>query len=315
MRAIGLVGLGNAGRPIAERLLHAGYSLRVFDVDRSRMRSLARRGATASLSAREAGAPLTLIALPSSREVVSAVLGRNGVLAGLKKGDILVDLSGCAPQTAQRIEAEARRRGIHFLGATLHASGAPAVTLALGTAGLVVGGDRGAIKRSLKVLKSFAEKIVVVRNAATPKALKIAIIMMAVAGHLAAAEAAFWLAAQGIEPLLLYRVMGITQSLTGARYLGRLLQGGLGKGGMMRNTKKDLFLARSVAKKLRLSLPLTQRASWILAQASALGLERKDLPRALRTFYQKQSGVGFKTGLAEEKEKATPRGRPVVIRL
>jgi 2-hydroxy-3-oxopropionate reductase len=315
MRRIGLVGLGNAGRPIAERLLHAGYSLKVFDVDRSKMQFVARLGASVSSSAKEAAAELTLVVLPSSREVVDAVLGRNGVLAGLKQGAILLDLSGSAPQTAKRIEAEARKRAVYFLGATLHASGAPAVTLAQGTAGLVVGGDKGAIKRALEVLKTFAAKIVVVRDVATPKALKIAIIMMAVSGHLAAAEAAFWLAAQGIEPLLLYRVMEITESLTGARYLKRMLQGGLGKGGMMRNTKKDLSLARSVAKELGISLPLTQRASLILAQASAMGLEREDLPKASRAFYQKKSGVKFKTSLAKEKEQARSRNMPVVVRL
>lgn len=315
MKRIGLIGLGNAGRPIVERLLHAGYSLKVFDVDRSKMESLARLGASVSTSAREAAAELTLLALPSSREVLDAALGRNGVLMGLKEGDILVDLSGTDPRTAKRLEKKSREKGVKFLGATLHAAGAPAVTLAQGTAGLVVGGDRGAIERSLGVLKSFATKIVVVRDAGTPKALKIAIIMMAVTGHLAAAEAAFWLARQGIDPLLLYRVMKVTESLTGARYLGRLLQGGLGKGGMMRNTKKDLSLAQSVAGEMGISLPLTRRASWILAQAGAMGLEREDLPKALRIFYQKKLGVKLKTGLAKEEERARSRRMAVVVRL
>ncbi|MBI2988019.1 MAG: NAD(P)-dependent oxidoreductase [Deltaproteobacteria bacterium] len=312
---VGLVGLGNAGRPIAQRLLKAGYSVKVFDLEKSKSEFLARLGACVASSAREAAGKITLIALPSSREVVKAVLGKNGVLEGLKKRDILVDLSGTAPQTAKKIEAEAKKRGVRFLGATLHASGAPAVTLAQGSAALVVGGDRRVAGEVLEIFKTFAAKIILVRDVAIPKALKIAIIMMAVPGHLAAAEAAFWLAAQAVDPRLLYRVMSETGSLTGVRYLKRILQGGIGQGGMMRNTKKDLTLARSVAKKIGFSLPFMQRASQILRQASAMGLEKEDLPKALRIFYQSRLGVNLKTSLPVEVIEGAPRKRPAVIRL
>lgn len=315
MKQIGLVGLGNAGNPIAERLLRAGYSLKVFDIDRSRRESLARLGASPVSSAREAAAAITLMALPSYQEVIQASLGRNGAMEGLRAGDILIDLSGTDPQTARRLEKEARKKGVKFLGATLHASGAPAVTLAQGSAGLVVGGDAGAIKKALKIFRTFAAEIVVVGDVGTPKAIKIAIITMAVAGHIAAAEAAFWLLKQGIDPVLLLRVMEETGSLTSARYLKRILQGGLGQGGMMRNTKKDLLLAQSVAKKRGISLPLMQGALSILAQATTMDLEREDLPRAMRIFYNKKLGVNLKSSLAKEfTGKSSPRS-PVVLRL
>ena len=80
MASIGLVGLGNAGRPMAERILAKGHSPTVFDIDRGALDRVVQRGARQAHSAGAAVSDITITLLPSSVEVRQAVLGENGVL-------------------------------------------------------------------------------------------------------------------------------------------------------------------------------------------------------------------------------------------
>src|ERR1043166_2069069 len=129
---IGIIGLGNAGKPIAERLLNKGRRLKVYDLNPAPMDDLAKLGAQKTHCAREAAGGITLIVLPSSIEVKSAAFGEDGFFAGTKPQSILVDLSGTDPNYARELEQECVKRNVLFLGATLHASGAPAVTIPKG---------------------------------------------------------------------------------------------------------------------------------------------------------------------------------------
>ena len=79
MASIGLIGLGNAGRPMAERILAKGHSLTVFDIDTGALDRVVQRGARPAHSAGAAVSDITITLLPSSVEVRQAVFGENGV--------------------------------------------------------------------------------------------------------------------------------------------------------------------------------------------------------------------------------------------
>ena len=66
MPTIGLIGLGNAGRPIGERILALGHTLTVYDLNHTTMETMVRRGARAAASAKDAVSDITLTVLPSS---------------------------------------------------------------------------------------------------------------------------------------------------------------------------------------------------------------------------------------------------------
>ena len=161
MRELGLIGLGNAGKPIAERLLSRGYRLRVYDLNPEPMTALAELGAFRAVSAAAAVAETTLIVLPSSHEVKAAAFGDHGVLSAIQPGYVLIDLSGTDPNFARELDAELNKRSAHFLGATLHAAGAPAVTIPKGLLSIVVGGNKSALEKCLGILKELDRKSVV----------------------------------------------------------------------------------------------------------------------------------------------------------
>src|SRR5439155_25516447 len=94
MQSVGLIGLGNAGRPMAERILSKGYALSVFDIDNAKVQAAVERGALATNSAAAAACEITITLLPSSVEVRHAIFGAGGALGNLKAGMTLVELSG-----------------------------------------------------------------------------------------------------------------------------------------------------------------------------------------------------------------------------
>jgi 3-hydroxyisobutyrate dehydrogenase-like beta-hydroxyacid dehydrogenase len=143
---IGIIGLGNAGKPIAERLLKKARRLKIYDLNPAPMEDLARLGAVKTYSAREAVGDITLVVLPSSLEVKSAALGDEGFLAALQPGKILVDLSGTDPGFARELEKQCAEKNVDFAGATLHAAGAPAVTIPKGLLSVVFGGKQAALE-------------------------------------------------------------------------------------------------------------------------------------------------------------------------
>src|SRR5262249_19377591 len=117
MKEIGVIGLGNAGKPLALRLIDKGYRLRAFDLNTQVMDEVAQRGAAKVISSADAVAEVTLTVLPSSVEVKAAIFGAAGVLASLKQGRTLIDLSGTDPSFTRVLAEEAEKRRAGFLGA------------------------------------------------------------------------------------------------------------------------------------------------------------------------------------------------------
>ena len=92
--AVGFIGLGSMGAPMAGRLLD-GYSLIVHDVREDAARALRGRGATWAASPAEvAAAAQTIITiLPTSREVRHVLTGPKGLLEALRPGSLLLEMT------------------------------------------------------------------------------------------------------------------------------------------------------------------------------------------------------------------------------
>src|SRR5574343_404109 len=104
MTQIAFIGLGHMGLPMARNLLKAGYPLKVFDLLRSVVDSLASEGAVAADSAADAidQAQVVISMLLASRHVESLYLGDGsaanpGLLASLPAGTRVIDCSTIAP--------------------------------------------------------------------------------------------------------------------------------------------------------------------------------------------------------------------------
>ena len=309
MKEIGVIGLGNAGKPLALRLIEKGYRLRVYDLNPQVVDEVAGRGAAKAASAADAVSEITLTVLPSSVEVKAAAFGPTGVVAALKASGTLIDLSGTDPGFTRELSAEAEKRGAGFLGATLHAAGAPAVTIPNGLLSIVVGGKKETLEKALPLLKDMAQKIICVPEPWMPKALKIAVIMFAASSAVAAAEVSSWLAAQGLDPKLFHDLLKTTGSRASAGRMEDFLKRNNSHGGALSNSYKDIRQALATAAELGIPLPLMTAVSQMQEMGRALGLTRVNTPAAMGKLYEVLTGQDLSTAVIDA-DKVSPKAQP-----
>ncbi|ASR39492.1 3-hydroxyisobutyrate dehydrogenase [Prauserella marina] len=155
-RRVGFVGLGNMGGRMTRCLVDAGIEVMGFD---ARADVIAAAGASAAPSAADVAreCDIVLLSLPDSRVVESVVYGEGELLAALRPGTVVVDLSTSAPASTRRIAADAAERGATWIDAGISGGAAAAERGALT---LMVGGDPAALDTVRPVLDHLATKIV-----------------------------------------------------------------------------------------------------------------------------------------------------------
>ena len=290
MEKIGLIGLGNAGRPMAERILSAGYSLRVFDIDAAAVAAAAQLGAQTASTAAQAVGDITITLVPSSVEVKSAVFGVGGAFEALQPGMALVDLSGTDPDCARELQERLQEKQATFIGGTIHASGAPAVVIPKGQFAIVIGGAKNQIEPTAKFLNAVAQTIVCLPEPWMPKVFKIAIILYSTTNNIISAEICSWLTAQGADPKLFLQLMQSTGSPASAARLEEFMKRNNNDGGALSNSYKDFRQALNIAAKLEFPMPLASMANQIQEMGRAVGFTRFNSPAAIGKLYELLTG-------------------------
>jgi 2-hydroxy-3-oxopropionate reductase len=141
--AVGFIGLGIMGRPMAKNLMEAGYELVLHNRSPEKAKELAKEGnATAAENPREVAEACDIIItmLPDSPDVEAVVAGEGGVLGGIRDGALLVDMSTISPVVTKELAEKAREKGASMLDAP------------------VSGGDVGAIEGALSIMVGGSEE-------------------------------------------------------------------------------------------------------------------------------------------------------------
>ena len=196
--AIAFIGLGRMGRPMAARLVAAGYPLRVHD-KASRVRL---PGATSCASPAEvaSGARVLVTMLPDGKTVRSALLGRSGAASALAAGSIVIDMSSADPVATRALGAELSRRGIELLDAPVsgRVDGARAGTLTI-----MAGGKAATLRKVRPVLEALGKETFLAGPLGAGHAVKALNNYIAAAGTIAAFEAVIVGRAFGLDPALM----------------------------------------------------------------------------------------------------------------
>jgi 3-hydroxyisobutyrate dehydrogenase len=156
MAAIGFVGLGNMGGPMAANLLKAGHTLSVFDLSQAAVAKLVEAGAEAAPSASDAakGAEAVITMLPAGRHVRAVYLGASGLIASASPGALLIDCSTIDVATAREVSAAAEAAGLDMLDAPVSGGvgGAQGATLTF-----MAGGTQPAFRRAEPILAAMGK--------------------------------------------------------------------------------------------------------------------------------------------------------------
>ena len=297
-KRVGFVGLGVMGRPMAQQLVRAGHLLTVFDLDRAAVDALVAAGARAAATAREAahGQEVVITMLPASRHVEAAYLGADGVIAGLRPGMVVIDMSTIDPGTTRRIAAEVTRAGAAMLDAPVSGSSTGAAD---GTLTIMVGGDAAVLRGQRDLLDAMGRTIIHCGAIGMGEAVKLCNQLVAGASMVAVAEAFALGARLGADPQVLFDVMAKSSGRCWALETRPPVAGlvptapaerDFAPGFMVDLMHKDLGLIKDAAAGVGLPLAVAEAAQRQYARASEQGHGRSDFSAVFKVLEPAMGG-------------------------
>jgi len=154
---VGYVGLGSMGGAIARRMLLA-RPLRVYDLKPERAAALGPAGAVPAqdLTTLASESDVVCLCLPTSAEVREAIFGAGGLLAGLKAGALVADMTTGDPLATKAMARELSARGIDLIDAPV--SGGPDGAAA-GTLAIMVGASQDLFEKAKPVFESVSPNV------------------------------------------------------------------------------------------------------------------------------------------------------------
>jgi 3-hydroxyisobutyrate dehydrogenase len=159
MTAIGFIGLGNMGGPMAANLLKAGHEVTGFDLSAAALDQLVAAGGkrAASAIAAAAAGDVVITMLPAGPHVRAVYLGEGGVLVSARKAGLLIDCSTIDVETARAVGKSAADAGYAMLDAPV-SGGVGGATA--GTLTFMVGGTAADFARAEPILQKMGKTIV-----------------------------------------------------------------------------------------------------------------------------------------------------------
>jgi 3-hydroxyisobutyrate dehydrogenase len=104
MEKIGFIGLGNMGRPLAERLLKK-YQLYVYDLEEENLNFFVSHGAIKCLSPSEIASKTdrVFLCLPTSSIVEKVINGDKGIFKTAKQNSFIIDMTTGEPEITREL--------------------------------------------------------------------------------------------------------------------------------------------------------------------------------------------------------------------
>ncbi len=156
---IGWIGTGVMGSPMCLHLIKKHYKAIVNNRTKRKAKQLIDNGAKWAQSpkavAENADVIFTILGFP--KDVRQVYFGKDGIIEGLKKGSVLVDMTTTEPSLAEEIYEEARRKGASSVDAPVSGGDIGAQA---GTLSIMVGGDKNAVNTVMPLLKFMGDNIV-----------------------------------------------------------------------------------------------------------------------------------------------------------
>ncbi len=155
---IGFIGMGRMGSRMAARLLAAGHTLSVNDLNHDACVALVERGATARATPRDVAqcSAIVLTSVPGPAEVEDVIAGPSGVLSGIRPGALVIEMSTIGPVQSRALARRCAEAGAGYIDAPVNNGplGAEAGELTI-----MVGGDEAAYRQALPILRCLATNI------------------------------------------------------------------------------------------------------------------------------------------------------------
>jgi 3-hydroxyisobutyrate dehydrogenase-like beta-hydroxyacid dehydrogenase len=292
MTSVGFIGLGTMGGPMARNVLKGGHELVVLDINQAAVVKLTGEGAKAAASPREVAEACDVIItmLPDAPDVERAVLGPDGILAGLRPGSVYIDMSTIDPATTQRIGRMVAEKGAGMIDSPVGKTAEHAVA---GTLTLMIGGDESLIERVRPILGLMGSDLIRCGDLGAGQAMKLINNLLASILLEASVEALVSGVKVGLTLDTMISVLKTTMAWNNQLAIAmhnRALKGDFEPGFMVKLAHKDCRLAMSMNEGLGLKAPVGAATLAALQEALDEGLGTNDVGSLLR-LREKAAGV------------------------
>jgi 3-hydroxyisobutyrate dehydrogenase-like beta-hydroxyacid dehydrogenase len=274
---LGYVGLGVMGSRMAKRLIDAGHTVTGYNRTKSKVQWLIDAGMQWADSPCQVAqtADIVFSMVTDTKAVRSITQGPEGIIAGLKSGQLYVDMSTMSPAYSRELAAQVKAKGAQMLDAPVSGS---VITLEQGKLSIMVGGDPDAFARVEPVLKDIGPKVTHVGGNGLAVAMKIATNLSLAVQMLAFSEGVLLAEKSGIKretavevllhsviasPMVVYRGPFVLQQPDEPWFNCNMMQ-------------KDMQLALEMGRELEVPLPTTAVTNEMLTAARGMGLTEKD---------------------------------------
>ena len=287
MTAVGFIGLGIMGTPMAAHLVAAGYRVSGYDVAPASVDRLVAAGglAAGSIAGAVRDAAVVVTMLPDHPQVEQVVLGAGGVLATAAPGVLLIDMSTIRPETSIAIGTAGARHGIRVLDAPVSGgqAGAQQATLSI-----MVGGDEADFVAARPILEVLGKTIVHVGGHGAGQVVKAANQLVVAGSYALVSEAIVLLEAAGVDAKAGLDVLagGLAASrildLKRDSMIAREFQPGF----RIDLHHKDMGIVLDAARQAGVALPVSGLVAQLVAAARAAGYGSLDHSALLKVIEQ-----------------------------
>jgi 3-hydroxyisobutyrate dehydrogenase-like beta-hydroxyacid dehydrogenase len=214
--------------------------------------------------------------LRKSEDVEKTILGENGVIEGVKRNSIVIDMSTIDPSVSRRIAQVLTQKNVNMLDAPVSGGqmGAEAGTLTI-----MVGGNKDILNKCLDIFKAMGKNIHYCGPNGNGEITKIISNLLSGINVTACAEALSLGVKAGVDFKVLFDVVNATSGQNWAMQFycaAKAFKGDFEPGFMAELMYKDLGLAMTLAKEEGVPLFVGGLSHQIFSYIIASGLGKKD---------------------------------------
>jgi len=270
---VGFIGVGNMGWPMAACLVKAGFPVLINDSRREVANNFVQQhggSAPDTLKQLASGSDIVVTMLPTSA-IVEHVLGGgdDNILAGMKPGTIVIEMSSGVPSMTQRLALDVTALGGHMIDGPV-SGGVPRAKT--GELAIMVGGEASIIDKAMPVLSAMGT---VLRTGAvgSGQAMKALNNMVSTGGFLIGIEALLIGQRFGLDPGVMTDVLNAATGMNNStmkKFRQFVLSRKFNAGFTMGLLAKDLSIAMQVGRETGTAAPLSALVREMIVSAEAM---------------------------------------------
>ena len=284
---LGVIGLGSMGSGMARAAAAAGMAVQGYDLHPTTIDGVM---AAASPAKAAEGADILLVMVVDARQLGDALFGKDGALAALPKGAVVVASATIPAADAERIGQKVEAEGRLYLDAPVSGGAAKAAS---GELTFMASGSEAAFAKAAPLLDACAATVFRLGPAIGVGSTVKTVHQLLAGVHIAAAAEAMALGARaGADPRQLFEVIthAAGNSWMFENRVPHMLERDFTPRSAVEIFVKDLGLVLDTGRTLRFPLPLAASAHQQFLAAAAAGFGAED-DAAVVKVYERLAGI------------------------